>query len=281
MKKLIYIFALVAFVFTSCDKNAENNDSQSQIELIRQKSKTLSENHDSIVNEMLTLQKSKTLQKAKGTNESNVTLNSDEIFDVIEQVTGVRPIVIKTATSNIQRVGSIETRDSLSYIDLDAENLSLTNYGNSAISKKYLKLVDEVIQTENTSISEKTEAINKIQELIVKDNLASLTDIEEVLNGTEVLKGSLKFWSEEYSADSQLKVLRMYKAKSGPVTWSFWQKIAFISAADAIGAVGGFFLGGVITVGGVSAYVPPGATGLAASAAGISYIATAMCGWVN
>ena len=59
----------------------------------------------------------------------------------------------------------------------------------------------------------------------------------------------------------------------------FLEKIAFISAADAVGAVLGFFCGGVITVNGVPMYVPPGPSCIGPSAAVVSFIATKACGW--
>ena len=67
--------------------------------------------------------------------------------------------------------------------------------------------------------------------------------------------------------------------KSSVRDWSFWKKLGFVSAADAVGGVLGLFLGGYIVVNGILVYLPAGATGMVGGAAALSYIAAKMVGW--
>ena len=67
MKKIIYIFALVAIALTSCDKN-ENMKSKIHIEEIKQNAKSISLSHDSLVLEMLKVEKHKIINKKKKIN---------------------------------------------------------------------------------------------------------------------------------------------------------------------------------------------------------------------
>ena len=59
----------------------------------------------------------------------------------------------------------------------------------------------------------------------------------------------------------------------------FAQKIAFVSAADAVGAVAGSFVGGYIIIKGVPVYIPAGPQGAAAGLAILSFVAAKMVGW--
>jgi len=279
MKKLFYIFALVAFALTSCNKNEVSESKQtSSIEQIKAKSIKLSQAHDSLVSLMLAVEKNKVIQKAKSTNNSNATLDVNEMLDVINEVTGVKPIILtgNKLPASLQKVK--QNSDSIPTVDLSSEQVTLASYANSKISEKYLNLIDEVLQNDSLIISEKTKRINDIQNQLTSDTNATLSDIEEVLSGAEVLKGSMILWNGEFNQSSHVAILGKYNA-SGPVTWNFWKKLAFVSGADAVGAVLGFFAGGIITVGTVPVYVPPGPGGVAASAAAISYIAAKMCGW--
>lgn len=96
MKKISYLFVISVVALLSCEKNevAKPND-YAVIESIKSKATALSNRHDSLVIEMLKLEKHKKYQKAKSTNNANPKLNLNEMLDVIEEVTGIAPLILK------------------------------------------------------------------------------------------------------------------------------------------------------------------------------------------
>jgi len=270
----------MVFTLASCDKNEVVESKQtSSVEQIKAKSIALSQAHDSLVNKMLAVENRKVRQKVKSTNNPNASLDINEIFDVIQEVTGVRPTVLTSASSSRQSMKSNQAGDENPVINFDVEQLNLSEYASSEISKKYLESVDKIAQDTVLSISEKKSLIIKIQEAAINDPQVSSADLECILNGTEVLNGSLSLWNNEFSNNSTVQsVSGKFNAK--PLSsWSFWKKLGFVAAADALGGVLGFFTGGIVTVGGVPVYVPAGPTGIAGGAAALSYIASKMVGW--
>ena len=279
MKKIFYIFALVAFTLASCNNKEDLKPSnQIEIERIKQNAKSISLSHDSLVLEMIKVEKQKIKQKLKSTSNVVTNLNLSEVCDVIEEVTGVRPIILGNSSSVKQMSKSSNDDDNLS-ISYDVEKLNLSDYATSDILSDYFEQIDYVNQDSSKTITEKINLISGIQIKISQDSKATLNDIEIFYNTTEILKGSLSLWYNENSMNEvKQSISGIYYAK--PITkWSFWAKLGFVAGADALGGVLGTFLGGVVTVGGVPMYVPSGPTGTVTGAAALSYIATKMVGW--
>jgi len=155
MKKLIYIVAFVAFTLVSCDKNDNlKSSNQIAIEQIKQNAKAISSSHDSLVLEMINVEKQKIKEKIKSTNNVNSNLNLTEICDVIEEVTGVRPIVLGNMSTTKQLSKSMNNDDDLS-INFDVDKLELAEYATSDIIAEYFKLIDDIKQDSAKTISEK------------------------------------------------------------------------------------------------------------------------------
>ena len=197
MKKLIYIVAFVAFTLVSCDKNDNlKSSNQIAIEQIKQNAKAISSSHDSLVLEMINVEKQKIKEKIKSTNNVNSNLNLTEICDVIEEVTGVRPIVLGNMSTTKQLSKSMNNDDDLS-INFDVDKLELAEYATSDIIAEYFKLIDDIKQDSAKTISEKNNLISEIQTKISLDPNATLDDIKVFYNTTEILKGSLSLWNNE------------------------------------------------------------------------------------
>jgi len=279
MIKLIYVFALIAFTLVSCDNNDNLQSSyQIAIEKIKQNAKEISLSHDSLVLKMIKIEKQKVKQKIKSTDNEGINLNLTEICDVIEEATNVRPIVLGNISPEKQKSKSSNTDKNLS-INFDVDKLDIADYATSDMMAKYLKQIDIIKQDSAIAIAEKLDLISEIQTKILKDPNATLVEIEIFYNITEILKGSLILWNSENSqSKAKQNISGIYYAK--PLTqWSFWAKLGFVAGADAIGGVLGTFTGGIVTVGGVSIYVPSGPTGTVAGAAALSFIASKMVGW--
>lgn len=279
MRNIFYIFAIMAITLTSCD-NKENLKPSNQIaiERIKQNAKSLSLSHDSLVLEMIKVEKQKIKQKIKSSSNVESNLNISEVCDVIEEVTGIRPIVLSNNPSGKQMLNSINNEENLS-INFDVDKLNLADYATSDVMADYLKQIDNIKQDSTKIIAQKIVLISEIQIKIVQDSNATIEEIELFFNTTEILKGSLSLWNNENSMSLvKQNISGIYYSK--PITkWGFFAKLGFVAAADALGAVLGTFVGGVVTVGGVPMYVPSGPTGTVVSAAVLSYIAAKMVGW--
>lgn len=279
MNKIFYIFACVALTLASCNNTEDLKPSnQNEIERIKQNAKSISLSHDSLVLEMIYVEKQKIKQKLKSTSNVETNLNLSEVCDVIEEVTGVRPIILGNLSSVKQMYRSSNSDENMS-INFDVEELNLSDYATSEILADYFKQIDYIKKDSSNTISEKINLISEIQIKISQDSKATLNDIEIFYNTTEILKGSLSLWNNENSTNLvKQSTSGIYYAK--PLSeWSFWAKLGFVAAADALGGVLGTFVGGIVTVGGVPMYVPSGPTGTVVGAASLSYIASKMVGW--
>ncbi len=279
MKKIIFIFTSVVLTLASCNNTEDLKPSnQNEIERIKQNAKSISLSHDSLVLEMINVEKQKIKQKLKSTSNVEANLNLSEVCDVIEEVTGVRPIILSNSSSVKQMSKSSNGDENLS-INFDVEKLNLSDYATSYIIADYFKQIDAVKQDSSKTISEKISLISGIQIKISQDSKATLNDIEIFYNTTEILKGSLSLWNNENSMNLvKHSISGIYYAK--PLSeWSFWAMLGFVAGADALGGVLGTFVGGIVTVGGVPMYVPSGPTGTVVGAASLSYIASKMVGW--
>lgn len=277
MKKISYLFVLSVITLISCERNEiiKSNDC-TLIESIKSKATKLSNRHDSLVIEMLKLEKHKKYQKAQSANNQNPQLNLNEMLDVIKEVTGVTPVMLNTDdpdNTELYKVKSSIT-GSTPVINLDSEFVSMSDYANSVLSKKYLERVDQLLQhSEFKSYEHIVSEITAVQNEILADVNASNEDIQMVMNATEVLKGSLKIWESVLpSGNNQAGDSR--SLVSSALKWPRWLKWVFVGAADAAGGAISWFSGATITIMNVPIYLPPGPVGAAGGAAAVSVLAT-------
>ncbi len=274
MKKLIFLLPVVAFSFYSCEKS-ENQEvfKQEQLLEIKQNAQKLSQIHDSILNLLLSEDSSMpSLVNSEFIPESN--FNMDASFDLIEKVVGVRPYTVSGSHLGMMKVG---VDSSTPQVNLDTEAFNLSDYGRTELTANYLEKVDALLRDSTMSVTQIQNRIDELQILIQTDPLATLLEIEDFMNGTEILKGSLGIW------DSEGNKVKVYNG--GPMyasnlkKWSFWKKMGFVATADAVGGVVGWFLGGFLVIQGQTVYVPAGPSGVMVSAALLSYMAAKMVGW--
>lgn len=277
MKKNIFgVLILVVLTLISCEKNELlPDDSQSKFDEIQQLSKKLAANHDMWLNKMLEEEK-KMVRQITETHPSMTFELSDYLY-VLEKVTGVKPVIGKV---NIQSASPfrISAEQGLPVINFDTTVINLSDFAPSEKAKFYLKQLDKIVQDSILTIDQKNYDITQLEVAIRDDVQMEADDISAALNGCHLAINSMKLWDENISENNLMLANGLYKAN--PLKkWSFWSKLGFVAAADAVGGVLGFWLGGYVVVNGVPVYVPPGATGVAASAAGLSYIASKMVGW--
>jgi hypothetical protein len=280
MKKVFVKIVIMAMIFSSCEKQEVGELSRQTIDkdLIISKALRLSQQHDSLLTQLLLSERKVIRQKVKSsTNDESLDL--DEIFDVIEEVTGVRPFVVKSSDEAKQFSKANNNGDDYPIFNLDEDNISLSGYANSPAVGKYLEHVDIILQDSLLSVGEKISQICDVQNNVKGDSLISVVDFENFFNTTEVLKGSMTLWNNYYNETAENQnVNPLYKAK--PLKqWSFFSKLGFVAAADAVGAVLGTFMGGFLIVNGVPIYVPSGPQGACVGLATLSVIAGNMVGW--
>lgn len=281
------LIAMISIIFTltSCSKNefVESNtiNKINKIEQLKAQAISFSQKHDSLVSEMLSVEKLKIGQKIKSTKNAKAMLDMNEMFEVIEKVTGTRPIALTNAESSKQLAKAKVNVERSVVVDLDVDQLNISYYANTPTSRHYLELVDDVVQNPSISELNRDSKIEEIEQAAMNDPEASLADIETVLNGSETLKGSLSLWQDELSVNSSTSgiITQSSTGNSNLSNWGFFKKLGFVASEDAIGGVLGLFFGGIINVGGVPVYVPPGPSGIVCSSAILSYIAAKMVGW--
>lgn len=277
MKKISYLFVISVVALLSCEKNevAKPND-YAVIESIKSKATALSNRHDSLVIEMLKLEKHKKYQKAKSTNNANPKLNLNEMLDVIEEVTGIAPLILKEDDADNSEIQKIKGKiaGNTPVINLDNEFIRMSDYANSALSKKYLERVDQLLMySEYKCYDDIVSEINQVQHEVIADINAPEEDIKLIINATEVLKGSLKIWENVLPTDySQARDSKALVNKA--LKWPRWLKWVFVGAADAVGGSISWFSGATITIMNVPIYLPPGPVGAAGGAAAVSVLAT-------
>lgn len=280
MKKIFIIITIQAIIFSSCDKqevglttkqNADRN-------LVVNKSLKLSEDHDSLLTKLLKKEKQLIRQKAKGLSKET-RLEMNEIFDVIEEVTGVRPYMIRSSDEIKQLSKASGVGENPPVFSFDNEDINLSEYSNSAESRKYLERVDLIMKDSSINVQDQIQRISAVQEDVKQDPLLDNTDFENFFNTTEVLKGSMMLWNNYYmEIQAKQDDNSIFKAK--PLKqWSFFAKLGFVAAADAVGAVLGTFVGGFLIVNGVPIYIPSGPQGACVGLATLSLIAGNMVGW--
>lgn len=279
MKKFICTTVVVmSLLLSSCEKNAVDQASTSnQRDLISEQARQFSIQHDRLVQQMVLLDEELLMQRSPSQGE----LTPDEIrahwLSVIEQVTGVKPVLADRQSSKV--LAAEEGSDPANYwVSLDVEEITLAEYAVSEAATTYLGAVDDLVQNEGLSLDEKQLMLQQVIDEVKSDESLPLTETERILTAVEVLKGSMSLWSEFQSTTPPMSVgTGMMKASIQ--NWSFWKKLGFVSAADAVGGVLGLFMGGYIVVNGVPIYLPAGTIGMVGGAAALSYIASKMVGW--
>lgn len=277
MKKISYLIVFSIITLISCERNeiAKSND-YAVIENIKSKAANLSYKHDSLVLEMLRLEKQKKVQKAKSTNNVESKLNLHEMLDVIQEVTGVKPVVLNADDIDDANRWQIKSKvlSDAPVVNLDNQYIRMSDYAQSELSKQYLESIDDLLQdSENRSYDNIVAEINKVQNEIISDNNATKDDIQLVINSTEVLKGSLKIWDSVLPIGVN-QVNNSKSLISSALNWPRWLKWVFIGAADAVGGTISWFSGATITIMNVPIYLPPGPVGAAGGAAAVSVLAT-------
>lgn len=272
MKKLFYLFTLAVITFISCEKSeVVKSNNAAQIERIISNAVALSNTHDSLVIEMLQLEKQEVRLKSKATNNVDLKLDLNEMLEVIEKVTGIKPVVLNAEQTEISKFKSNTSCSEI--INLDSKSVKMSDYSNSEITKKYLECIDDLLQNSaSKSYDNVVSEISKVQNEIIADTNATMDDIELVINAIEVLKGSLKIWDSVLPTESNM-VNGTKLHISSALKWPRWQKWIFVGAADAVGATITWFTGATLTINGVPIYLPPGPVGSAGGAAAVSALA--------
>ncbi|GAB1415621.1 hypothetical protein MASR2M117_10270 [Paludibacter sp.] len=282
MKRVLFSIVCLTIILSSCDKQDINNNVSDDLNrnYIEIAANELSLKHDSIVLRLLENNDSRAILKISevGDNQNFVTGNNLSVnFDMIEKITGVKPEIISNqgfSNYQIQKVAEQE----MPVFDFDQQNLNLSDYTDSQNLDLYLKAIDDILQSEEANVDVKIQSINDIQQEAKSNQSLNTDDYMKFINTTEVLKGSLILWSKYASEDCSVKESIKMRAKS-PTQWSFAAKLAFVAAADAVGAVAGTYIGGYIIVSGVPIYIPAGPQGTVAGLATLSFLAAKMVGW--
>lgn len=283
MKNFICL-SLTALVlsFVSCEKNTEDATSTTGLSPavrteLQQEAKKFSKQHDQLVYEMLSLDNALLMKRSPADGEMSELERLNHVLTVIYRVTGVRPVLVEQQSAKVSEAVSGDNTDYY-WVNLDADEISLAPYAATDQGLQYLGVVDDIVQNPDISVEEKVQQLDEVQQEVALDATLPEAEMERILTSVEVLRGSLLLWNDYLTSNTPVdNAPGMQKANIRD--WSLGKKIAFVAAADAVGGVLGFFLGGYITVGGVPIYMPAGPSGMVLSAAALSYIAASMVGW--
>lgn len=244
IRTMLVLLVMLCFA-SSCTKENTTGSGKE----IKTSASEFSRQHDRYLQEMLEYQAKTFPQKTE--------LTISDVLDVIENVIGVRPVVLEDTT---------QLSSTCVVMNLDADTINLADYSASSKIESYFSSVDQILLNldENDSLTSVYQLLDGIESSVMADNQTTDDEKETVVSAVEVLKGSLVLWNNYLDDDA---------AKINPQNWPRWKKVLFISAADAIGAVLGYFVGTYISVWGVYISIPPGLVGAAAGAAAVSYLA--------
>lgn len=192
------------------------------------------------------------------------TIGAEEMVSIIECLTGVNITIIEDA-SQINDNCTVLNLDSI----IDDELLKMANYSTTILVENYFNSVDCILESDTLSLQETITLLDTIENVILNDNEASDDEIQVLLNGIEVPKGSLTLWD----------TLGYDGSKANPTSWPRWKKILFVAGCDAIGAVVGYFIGGFVTYMGVTYYIPPTTGGAYVTACVFSLFGARRVGW--
>ena len=251
MKKLIYgtvFLAIVGIGLVACKKDtvSAENERQTKTKELLTEAKSFSKEHNENVMKVL---------DGYEISMFNVnSMNETQAFcDIVNNELGTKAYI------------STEVNNTYSIINFEDETLKLADYFTDKQAKLYLSKIDELLFiTEEDNLDKLISGINKVENEMVSDESVSIESLESALNAIETLKGSLVLWSKYFNNQMITK---------GICDWKRWQKILFVAAADAVGAITGSF-GVSITINGIPIVVPPGFVGAAVSAALVSLFAT-------
>jgi hypothetical protein len=281
MKKIFVSLFFFTLLFSACEKkdSVQSNENPITEQDMSVVAKELSKQHDIILTEMLAAYQEQFKQKAPQLNDGeNHTFNPAQVFEVIEAVTGVKPEII-TGSASVNQFKVPATENNLPTYDFDQEEINLSLHANSVLLKPYFDEVDLIVNDCMIDVNDKIIKISTLQQDAQTDEELSCFELENFMNSTEVLKGSLLLWGDFVDDDAIVKNSNGIMYAKSPTEWSLFKKIAFVAAADAVGAVAGTFVGSYIIVNGVPVYIPAGPQGAAAGLAILSFIAAKMVGW--
>lgn len=269
---------VMSLLLSSCEKNTDDQTStQQQRDKISEQAMLFSRQHDQLVNQMWMLDRTLLVQRAPSDQALNDEQMRMHMIEVIKTVTGVTPYIAEPRSAKVSVALSGDDPDNY-WISLDVDEITLAQYAVSEATTRYLGKIDDLVETEELSLDEKQIELQRIIEEVKLDGELPLSELERILTAAEVLKGSMNLWNS-IRGSSPMLLKSNGMMKSSVRDWSFWKKLGFVSAADAVGGVLGLFLGGYIVVNGIPVYLPAGATGMVGGAAALSYIAAKMVGW--
>lgn len=268
--------------FVSCEKNTEVATSTTDLSPairteLQQEAQKFAKKHDQLVYEMLSLDNELLMKRSPAVSEMSERERLDHVLTVIYRVTGVKPVIVEQQSAKVSAAVSSDDPDYY-WVNLDADEISLAPYAATEKGLQYLSVVDDIVQNQESSVDEKVLLLDEVLKEVALDEILPKSEMERVLTSVEVLRGSLILWNDYLTQETPAYYAPGIQ-KASIRNWSFGKKLAFVAAADAVGGVLGFFLGGYITVGGVPIYMPAGPTGMVLSAAALSYIAASMVGW--
>ena len=277
MKKIFVSLLVFTILFTSCEKKESVQDNSNALQEIKAVSKIMSAQHDAVVLEMIEAFDELDINDAFRGEENDFAVMMERVVDVINDVTGIQAQVLNKDIS-VSEMKRIAGSNAATY-DFDQEEISLAAYTSSFDLEPYFDAIDVIVNDVSIELEDKIEQINYYQNKILSDASIQVEEIEQFMNTTEVLKGSLSLWNDK-AIDNIARVSNSGAMYASDLTkLSFLKKLAFVAAADAVGAVVGSFLGGIITISGVPIYVPAGPQGAVAGLAALSFIASKMVGW--
>lgn len=262
---------LLTIGFIACTKTQDESGKEKEQSAKFRQSQMLSRQHDSI---LLLVRSTEAEMINNHAISGSSELKFEEAFEVLEKVTGYRPV--KLNENRAREFFKTNSEPEHLTINLDNRELELSDFANSEIQIHYLELADKIIKDSLIEVPEKLLKISALQKDFLNDALVDQKDIPAFLNVTEILKGSLTLWKSEMGVPASVNGKFLIK----PIEdWSFWKKLAFVSAADALGGILGTFVGGIIMINGVPMYIPAGPQGTVVGAVTLSYVASKMAGW--
>ncbi|KAB2826282.1 MAG: hypothetical protein BGP01_02110 [Paludibacter sp. 47-17] len=278
MKKLICLSVIVmGLLLVSCEKSSDSQvEKKNESAGLLEKARQFSKQHDQLVLQMMELDKEllrKGVSSAIGSAGGRLR---EQVLQVVFQVTGIKPEIADPGSQKVLQASSGDP--GYFWVSLDTDAISLAPYAESSTGLQFLGSVDDLVEDQNLSLEEKLDRLELLSAEAANNTQLGTAEMERVLTTIEVLKGSLQLWSsfpEQAPSLSPAQGLMKVSIRD----WSRWKKLGFVAAADAVGGALGFFLGGYIVVNGVPVYLPAGPTGLAGTAAALSFIAAKMVGW--
>ncbi|MBR7023934.1 MAG: hypothetical protein IKI09_10795 [Bacteroidales bacterium] len=253
------VLAIAAALLAGCKKDNNASNNKQNTDQVLTDAISFSKNHDEFVYRYL--KKSEAFQSNK-----HDSIGMESTIALLQEMTGL-PITVIDDVSQLD--GEYMVLDLDAY--MEQECIKLENYSTTSLVRNHFKSVDRVLENDSLSLQETILALDVIEGLVMNDGEANDEEKETLLRGIEVLKGSLLLWEN----------VGMHGEKAHPSQWPIWKKLLFVAGCDAIGAVVGYFVGGIVTYMGASYYVPPTGSGAVAMAGVFSIMAAKYVKLIN